>query len=346
MAHQLLWVGTYTPNSDPPGSGTGIHRVWLDHASGKLSGGEPVAATTGPSYLAAHPTRPVLYAVNESTTGWVTGFAVREGGELTELTGASTGGSAPCHLTVHPEGHHVSVANYADGNVSVHPVGADGAPLPPTRVLSHTGSGPDERQQGPHAHHVRVTRGGDALLAADLGTDELRRYPLAADARPDENPIAARFPPGSGPRHAVSHPDGGLCVVGELDSRIHVLRWEPHGAMLRWETAVATTGQTGENHPAAVVRSEGGRWLYVSNRGAGTVAALELPGKGAPPRFLAETPSGGTWPRHAALAGKYLVTANQDTGLLAVLALDDETGVPVDTGNRLRLDTPACVLPA
>ncbi|TQN32479.1 6-phosphogluconolactonase (cycloisomerase 2 family) [Haloactinospora alba] len=346
MTHQLLWVGTYTPGSDPPGSGAGVHRVWLDHSSGELSGGEAAAATTGPSYLAAHPTRPLLYSVNECTTGRVTGFAVREGGELTELADASTGGCAPCHLTVHPDGRHVSVANYADGTVSVHPVGADGAPLPPVRVLPHTGSGPDERQQGPHAHHVRVPRGGGELLVADLGTDELRRHPLTADARPDGGPVAARFPPGSGPRHVVSHPDGGLCVVGELDSRIHVLRWEPCGTALRWETAVAATERTGENHPAAVVRPEGGRRLYVSNRGAGTVSAFELPARGAPPRFLAETPSGGTWPRHVALAGRYLVAANQDTGLLAVLALDDETGVPVDTGNRMQLGSPACVLPA
>ncbi|MFD0800915.1 beta-propeller fold lactonase family protein, partial [Streptomonospora algeriensis] len=54
-APRLLWIGTYTPDSDPRAAGEGIHRAWLDPATGALSGGEAAARTAGPSFLAAHP---------------------------------------------------------------------------------------------------------------------------------------------------------------------------------------------------------------------------------------------------------------------------------------------------
>src|SRR5262245_36997821 len=80
-----VYFGTYTgPKSK------GIYLSRLDLASGKLS--EPTLAgeSEQPSFLALHPNRRFLYAVNETGggrrgTGQVTAFSIGTGGSLTVL---------------------------------------------------------------------------------------------------------------------------------------------------------------------------------------------------------------------------------------------------------------------
>ncbi|ASU85104.1 hypothetical protein CDO52_21965 [Nocardiopsis gilva YIM 90087] len=358
MAGQrALWIGTYTPDSDPAGAGAGIHRVWLDRATGALTDGGVVARTAGPSFLAAHPRGDLIYAVNECAEGGLSGFSVGTEGALTHLGTVATGGASPCHISVHPSGHHVVVANYADGSGAVHAIGDDGAPRAASVLLRHTGSGPEAaRQAGPHAHQVSLAPDGRHLLITDLGTDELRCYELdaVASGRPSAAAIAARLAPGSGPRHVAVHPNGHLYVTGELDSRIHILRWEsatatavPVGDVPATDAAGTTAGKGGRNYPAEAVLAADGTRLYVSNRGADTIATFEVASDGASLHRSAETPTGGAWPRHFALVdGVFLVSANQNSGDLTVLRVDPDTGVPHTTGHRLALPDPVCVLPA
>ncbi|WP_046468411.1 lactonase family protein [Allosalinactinospora lopnorensis] len=350
---RLLWIGSYTSGSEPTGAGAGIYRVWFDPGTGELSGGEVVADTVGPSFLAAPLDGRRLYAVNEAQRGGVSGFAVDAGGRLSELGSAPTGGGSPCHLLAHSSGRYVVVANYADGGVSVHPVTVGGAPGERETLLAHSGSGPDrKRQEGPHAHCVRPAPGGRHLLVADLGTDELRCYAFGPDGVQAGAAVAARLPPGTGPRHLAVHPSGHIYVTGELDSRIHVLRWDPVTATATPVADTAATTVRGErNHPAEITLSADGTRLYVSNRGPDTIAVFEVTENGSVLRHLAETPTGGGTPRHFALlegrAGErgHIVAANHDSDSLAVLELQPGTGIPADTGHRLMIPAPACVLP-
>ncbi|GAA4891463.1 lactonase family protein [Streptomonospora salina] len=354
-APRLLWIGTYTPGSDPEATGEGIHRAWLDPATGRLHGGAAAARTAGPSFLAAHPRGGVLYAVNEVGRGTVEAFAVEtdDGGApvLTALGGVPTGGASPCHVLAHPGGDRVVTANYADGRVSVHPLAADtGAVREPDVVLAHTGAGPDpERQEGPHAHSAAIAPGGRHILVADLGTDELRCHTFDPAAVRPVGPVgplavAAHLPPGTGPRHMALHPDGRVYVAGELDSRVHVLSWDAERARAAPVADAAASGHEGPNHPGEIALSPDGERLYVSNRGADTIATFEITGGGTGLRRIAETPCGGAWPRHFALTDGHIVVANQKSAELSSLRLDDR-GVPEDTGHRLAVGDPACVLP-
>ena len=63
-------------------------------------------------------------------------------------------------------------------------------------------------------------------------------------------------------------------------------------------------------------------------------------------RRLADTPTGGAWPRHFALVDGYLVVANQNSETLTVLPIDAESGIPGPACSTLDLPTPVCVLPA
>lgn len=347
---RLLWIGSYTPDSDPAGTAKGVRRVWLDTGTGALTDAGTAAPSSGPSFVVLAADGSAVYTVNESAAGRVSGFAVDDGQRLVELGTASTGGPASCHLLAHPAGRHLIAANYGDGSVSVHRLAAGGAPGELVQRLPHTGSGPNTaRQEGPHAHSVYVAPGGGHLLVVDLGTDELRCYPFdpAAPEPAGAGHVAARLTPGTGPRHLAVHASGHLYVAGELDSRVHVLRWDAGTARAEVVGSLPATRATGEgNYPAEIALSPDGSRLYLSNRGADTIATFAVADDGSALRYLAETPTGGAWPRHFAQVGEYVVVANQNSSTLTVLPVNPDNGVLGEARHSTRTPSPVCVRPA
>ncbi|MFI5952508.1 lactonase family protein [Cryptosporangium sp. NPDC051539] len=306
-----LVVGTYT--ADMGGAGDGLLM---------LPGGRTVA-TPSPSYVIA--SGPVLYAVNEGA-GTVSSFAADD---LRPLSTASTGGTWPCHLAL-IDGYLLA-ANYGSGSVSVHPV-TGGVIGSSTDLVRHSGAGPDAgRQEGPHTH--QIVPGADGVVTVvDLGTDRLVDYRLE-DGRLRRLGETA-LPPGSGPRHVVTHPNGRRYVAAELGSALLTVAG---GEVV---ASVPATASDGHNQPSGLVRS--GDHLYLANRGADTIAAFRVDASGAAVP-LAEVPCGGAWPRDLALFDGGLVVANERSHTLTYFRLDD--GVPVPSGEPTAVGSPTCVLP-
>lgn len=235
VARQTLWIGTYPPAGigTPPGRGEGVYRLDLDPATGALGDPRRVVETPAPSFVAWHPTAPVLYATDESEQGRVAAFRI-DGDRLVALGTASSGGAFPCHLLV--DGDLLYAANYGDGALGVLRLAGDGSLSDEPQVLRHAGSGPvADRQGGSHAHFAVRAPGGHVLVV-DLGTDQVRRYRRTSSGLEPAG-IAAMLPPGTGPRHLVFRdrsgdaPDGKggrlAYLTGELDSTVHVLAWDP-----------------------------------------------------------------------------------------------------------------------
>lgn len=302
-----------------------------------------------PSYLIADHEARFLYAVNELDAGSVTSYAVQPDGEPRRLSTQPTGGGQPCHLAL--SGGYVIAANYQTGSASVHPVDSGGVLDPPTEVVQHHGRGPDpDRQEGPHAHQIHVA--GDRVTIVDLGLDRLAHYRLdAATGRLDAaGESAAR--PGSGPRHAVAHPSGRWYVTCELDSTVAIFEPAEGTGALRLAATVPATQSTqdGENQPAGIALSRDGRFVYVSNRGADTIATFAVrPGDGGL-QPLGEVGTGGRWPRQFAMLsdpehGELMYVANQRSGTVTCLRVDPGTGLPAPTGDVVEVANPSCVLP-
>src|SRR4051812_1311729 len=96
---EYLFVGSYT--ADKGGDGAGISLLRRDPAGGGLTRLGLAARTPSPSFLAQHPTRPVLYAVNElDSGGTVSAFTVARDHSLSPLATQPTGGADPAHLAV------------------------------------------------------------------------------------------------------------------------------------------------------------------------------------------------------------------------------------------------------
>lgn len=292
------------------------------YGPGIVTPGGELTRLASPSFLAAHPTLPVLYAVGELARGWLTALSIAEGG-LRPLAERSSEGHSPCHVAVHPSGELLAVTNYGDGTASVHRLDPRGAFTGEPIVLRHEGTGPvADRQECSHAHQAVFHE--DVLHVTDLGTDEIRRYAL--DGTPLE-PIT--LPPGTGPRHMVVD-DSRLYVVGELDGAVHVLEGDDRTA------SAPASRADGPNQPSHLDLAGG--LLYVGNRGPDTVSVLRADDL----THVAEVPSGGRWPRHFAIGGEFMYVANQHSGTVAVFAL--EAGVPAPTGQAYEVESPACVL--
>jgi 6-phosphogluconolactonase (cycloisomerase 2 family) len=338
---QLL-VGTYPADGAEPGSGEGIWRVTLDRRSGALGAGQLAITTTAPSFLALHPSGRVLYAVGETEQGEVSAFSLY-GDQLRHLRTVPTGGSFPCHLLA--SGEALWAANYGDGVVTRLDLNDDGEPLEAPAVYRNAGSGPNqERQEGPHAHYVHDA-GNGSVWVTDLGTDEVRRF-----TRSGPDGLAAVLPPGTGPRHLAALAGGAVVVVGELDSRLHVLS-VGNGSVLSSVPALATSVPDGQpsqpSHIDVGVSTATRNLLYAATRGPDVLAVFAVT-DGSVLTHLSDTPVGGVWPRHFAVvsahdaSADFVVVANQYSSSLDVLRVDGAGHA--EQVHSLALPVPACVV--
>jgi 6-phosphogluconolactonase len=350
----LLYIGTYTEGVRTEG----VHIVRMDRRSGELRRIRSIDVGENPSFLAIHPNRRVLYAVNElekyngKSSGAVSAFAIeRETGALTRLSEQPSEGSAPCYVSVDASGKVVLVANYNGGSIALFPVEAKGALSPAAIVDQHTGSGPNEdRQKTPHAHCAIVDPSNRFVLAADLGVDRVYVYRLDIDGKSLHHVEGgdAVMRPGSGPRHIAFHPKLPLVfVTNELDSTVATLRWDAgRGALSPLEIhSTLPDGWTGTNYPADIHVSSDGRSLYVSNRGHNSIAVFSVAAStGAIARDQVIS-TDGDWPRNFSLdpTERWLLVANQRSGSVIVFARDPHNGRLTQTGQRLAIPSPACV---
>ncbi|TDE08238.1 lactonase family protein [Jiangella asiatica] len=295
-----------------------------------------------PMYVARSADGRVLFTVHEVAEGRVSAWAV-DGDTLTPLgVPRPTGGSGPCHLSVHPSGRFVLTADYGSGSISVHRILADGALDDATHVVQHSGSGPNgTRQDGPHAHMIVTDPVRGHVLATDLGTDTVYRYDFDEStgrlALADEIRVAA----GSGPRHLVLAGDHAY-VVNELSSTISVIDLTAPAVVADVPTHPGT--DRGGSQPSAIRLDPTGRFLYVANRGPDEVAALTVDGPDV--SLVATVPCGGTHPRDLEVdpSGRYLYVANQFSDALVTFRLDPETGVPERRDPVLETPSPASIL--
>jgi 6-phosphogluconolactonase (cycloisomerase 2 family) len=362
-APKLLVTGCYT--KEMHGHGTGLTSYRRDPRDGSLT---PLGtlALPSPSYVIQHPTLPLLYTSNEAgEEGTVSVVAIEPDGSLRELARVPSQGGSPCHLAVGDGGRRLGVANYATGTTLLLDLDEAGLPTGATRRWhgDPAAIGPQaDRQEAPHAH--MAVPGPDGLwTVVDLGTDQLRVFrseashtvdasgapaapeaPEVVDVAHDATPeTVTALPDGCGPRQLVRGADGMAYVAGELDARLYALRETAPGqfAVLGSVAASATETESG-NFPAHLTVTEDGTRLYLSVRGADTIALFRAV-PGGVPRFEGEFPAGGSWPRHMELVDGHLYVSNERGDNLAVHAIDPASGA-LALRHQYPTATPSCAV--
>jgi 6-phosphogluconolactonase len=349
----LVYFGTYTgPNSK------GIYVAPFDTATGKLGALRVAAETENPSYLALHPKRPLLYAVNEidnyegQKAGAVTAFAIDPAtGDLRILSRASSRGASPCHLVVDGSGSHVLVANYGGGSVASLPIRADGGVEAASSFVQHAGTVADpKRQKGPHGHMIETDKANRFALAADLGLDQILvyRFDAKSGALTPAQPPYASVAPRSGPRHFAFSPDGSdVYVLNEINVTVTAFKYKD-GRLTEYQTVPAMPGgaePTPEDSGAEIAVHPSGRFVYTSQRGPDDIAVFARDGATGRLTLVEHVASGGKTPRGFGIdpTGRWMIVGNQRSDSLGVFAIDPKTGRLTPTGQTAEVGAPVSV---
>ena len=348
----LLYIGTYTGAKSK-----GIYSSRLDLKSGALSPPVLAAESANPSFIAIHPTRDFLYAVNEIGTfegkpsGSVSAFSInRTAGTLTALNRQPSVGGGPAHLTVDHGGKNILVANYGGGSVAVLPIGGDGTLKPATAFIQHAGSSVNpDRQKEPHAHSVNVDSSDRIAYVADLGLDKVMIYRLdaATGALTANDPAFAAAQPGAGPRHLSIHPQGGFAyVINELQNSVTAFaRDSARGGLTPLQTisTLPADQKAAPNYSTAeVLVHPSGKFLYGSNRGHDSICVFTIDQKTGRLTFVETVPTQGSTPRGFGIdpSGAYLVAGNQRSDSVVVFRVDQQSGRLTPTGSKIEVGAP------
>jgi len=346
-----LLIGTYTNT----GKSKGIYVFRFDPAKSNASL-RSVTESENPTFLTLSEDHNYVYAANENRDGKGAGSAFTynpDQGTLTLLNQQLTNGDAPCHVATDRKGTHVIFSNYGSGSVSVFPVEAAGRLGSLKQFIQHEGSGPDKgRQQTPHVHSAVFTPDESRVYVQDLGTDKINNYDFqpanaAGPLVPSAHPFV-KSAPGGGPRHLVQSEDGSmLYLVQEMTAKVMVYRQQDGQLEAVQEVEMNEDGFSGKNGAADIRLSPDGKFLYASNRGdANTLAIYRVNKADGTLAKIGNQSVLGRTPRNFTLSpdGKYLLVANQDSDEVVVFSRNVETGMLTDTGNRIAVPAPVCLV--
>ena len=294
------------------------------------------AKTLNPTFVAVHPTRPLVFAVVADPNGKISSFAVEKDGGLRLLNEVSSKGNGPAHVAIDRTGQWVSSANFHSGSIAVYKIQADGTLSEAVDFVQHEGKGPHAtRQAGPHAHSTYYSADNKTLYAADLGIDEVKVYGFDAATGKLTKQAPMRLPAGAGPRH-MALGKKRIYVLNEIASTVSVFE---KGQLLETVNALPD-GFTGESSGAEVLVDKSEKFLYASNRGAETIAVFAI---GAKLKKIADVKVGKT-PRGFSFSpdGRFLIAGSQAENTIQVFHVDAKTGLLTAVGGPVAAPSPIC----
>lgn len=349
----LLYVGTYTT-----GKSEGIYLYRFNLTSGELTHSGTTKGVVNPSFLTLAPSRRYLYAVNEvddfagRKSGAVSAFGVdQKTGDLRLLNQQASLGANPCYVDIDASGKFVLIANYTGGSVTVFPIQRDGSLGESTDTKQYQGSSVNrERQEGPHAHCIRLDPTNRFAYSCDLGTDKIMifRFDARSGKLLSASPPWVQVKPGAGPRHLAFDRTGRyVFALNEMLSTVTAFARDPEKGSLRELQTITTLPKdfAGANTGADVQVSPNGQFLFCSNRGHDSIAIFKIdPGNGALTALGHESTRGLT-PRNFAIdpTGAFLLVANQRSDNIVVFRLDQRTGRLSATGQVAQVPSPVCL---
>ena len=374
----IAYVGTYTsPLKNmrptqvdlPPGNGRGIHLFEVDRTSGAMTSIGVQEMGTSPSALAFNAAQTHLFSANETErigdeeAGSVSVFAIAPDGKLTLLNTVSSGGKGPAHLSVHPSGKFVLVANYFGGSVAVLPILPDGRLGAATDLKKDAGTvGPKQATHAPpgsfaisghdqtHAHMIESDPAGRFVLHVDLGLDQILIWKFDAQkgVLTPNDPAAVQFPPGDGPRHFAFHPKGRwLYSIQEEGSTVVLFDYDAERGRLTARQTLSSLppGFAGSNFCSEILVSADGRFLYAGNRLHDSIAIFAI-GENGTLTYTGEEWTRGDYPRSFAFdpTGQFLYCCNQRADHIAIFRVDEAGGSLKFTGQYTPVGNPSIIV--
>ena len=352
-----VFVGTFTDASGqqvPPYFGPrdtaarrGVHTFTFDTATGRAGDISLAAELSNPFNLTMHSSGRLLYACRWPTQvdgeNLITAFAV-EGAALRELNTVRSGGNGPTVGVVDRAGTNLLTTNFVTSSIVCYRLHADGSLGERT---AHIGGGPaGDAPGGPHAIELSPTEryaivpeihgNRCRVLRFDAGSGSLETHQLAADLND------------AGPRHLTWHPGHRyLYTAGESGSSISAWRWDEDRGELAVLQNLTTRpdGFSERNQPADIQMHPSGNFVYVTNRGAGTLAGFRVDSSNGQlsPIGHAALGSPSSWSMLFDPGGRWALAAAQIGDEVVVYSVDQRSGQLTRTGQTLAVGSPISI---
>jgi 6-phosphogluconolactonase len=365
----LAYVGTYTELPGPGANGQGIELFEADLRTGRLLHRGLAAKSRNPSWIAVHPSRKYLYAVNEiadfqGNSGSVSTFAVdAASGALRVLNTVSSAGAGPAYLSLDAAGNFAFVANYEGGSIAVFPIRNDGSlgdavdvhldresVGSPHAASAPAGSFAISGHDAPHAHMIAPDPRSRFVLATDLGQDRIYTYGfdrLTGRLTPAPQAPFVALPSGDGPRHFAFHPNGRwFYSIQEEASTVAFFGYDPSTGHLEAQQTLSALprGFAGTSFASEILVSPNGKTLYAVNRLHDSIAIFSI-GSGGRLSYLSETSTQGDYPVQCRIdpGGNFLYSCNQRSDHITSFRIDRDTGMLSFTGHYTPVGSPGSI---
>jgi 6-phosphogluconolactonase len=352
----------------------GLYGFSLSPDSGEMGTGKLVAETQSPAHLIVHSNRRVLYACHGQNTlvdqqNPITAYAI-EGEKLRLLNSVPSGGTGPSHGVVDRTGRNLLTVNWSSSSLVCIRLKPDGSlgertalignppgtrvppPLRPGEERSALGSGASAAvassvaQTKPHC--VVLSKSQRYAVVAEVEANRCSIYRFDAEKGSLQLHAAAPAAAGSGPRHLAFDPSSRyLYTADEAASTITAWRWDEQKGELTamQQLHTAPVDKMKNNHPAHVAVHPNGRFVYVSNRGSGTLAGFRIDQKSGLLTALPDTllPSKSCWCFDIDSSGAWLLAAIQTSDSVIAYRIHLSTGALTPTGHALIVPLPMCL---
>ncbi|KAA6463145.1 lactonase family protein [Acidobacteria bacterium AB60] len=345
-SRQRVFLGTNTAD--------GIQAFDWDPATAELTPAGLAAKLSNVDWLVLSPDRKYIYAASEvdsfngKPTGEVASYEYANG-KITPISAQNSAAKGTCHVGLDHTGRVLISADYGGGAAASFKITA-GRLSPAVWTEHYTQHGPNpDRQESAHAHFASFSPDNRFAFVNDLGGDCIHIYNL--DAETAQLTPAGKYAgkPGSGPRTLHFHPNGVTAYcMNELNSTVDVLHWNKADGSFKLLHTVSLL-----DHPSKAVSTgcdtvitRDGKFVYFANRGEDFLYSFKAdPGTGALTP-IARSNCGGKTPRNFVLdpTEKWMLVANQNSGLVSVFARNPQTGELANEGKNFKCPSPMRIL--
>lgn len=316
-----LYVGSYTD-----GKSEGIYSYQFNSETGSLKNKLLVAKTKNPSFLITNAKKNHVFSVSElndynnSKSGAIESYKVKEDGTLEKISEMSSLGAHPCHLALNEKEDQLIVSNYTGGNFSLFSIKENGA----IDIIKQAVSLNTDSIKA-HTHSAKFVNNN--LYVADLGINTIEHFTFNDSTYVSTNSIAMEK--NSGPRHfEITKNEDYMYVINEYGNTISTLKKENTSYVRQNDVSTLRADYKEKNSCADIHLSKNENFLYGSNRGENTIAVFERNKKNGSLKKIQSISCEGNWPRNFVIGpkGNFLLVANQKSNNISVFLIDKNSG--------------------
>lgn len=317
VALERIYVG-----SGDWGTATGAVTLYnYDATTGSVTQASRVEAGGLLSFLAADSKHQFLYAADEEQKK-LRSFAINPAdGSLTAVSTTDML-AGPVYVNLPHNDAFVLAAEFNSGKTEVFPLDGKGG----------FGKRAAVADSGKESHGAFLSPDDRFAFVPGRGSDQVRVFGFNADKGTLAPQTPVKLPKGAGCRHLDFHPNGQFVyLVNEFANTVVAFTYDASkGKLSELQTITTSPDEAVQSSAADIHVHPSGKFLYVTNRPAGTNGSVVAYTIGADGKltFLQKESTDGQVPRnfHLVAGGTRLLVGNQDSKSIASFVIAEDTG--------------------